>query len=116
MSKVANSIRRKNRTRHKLRNVSGGKCRLSVYKSNKHLYAQIIDDSKGITLAAISTLSKEFDGVVANISSAERLGGVIAKDAIAKGVEEVVFDRGGYKYHGCIKALADSARKAGLRF
>ncbi|MDZ5761738.1 50S ribosomal protein L18 [Candidatus Cyrtobacter comes] len=116
MSKLANSIRRKNRTRHKLSSVSGDKCRLSVYKSNKHIYVQVIDDSKGVTLAAVSTLSKEFSGVVANASSAERLGDVIAKNAIAKGVNEVVFDRGGYKYHGCIKALADSARKAGLRF
>ncbi len=116
MSRLSNSIRRKSRVRYKLKCVSGFKCRLSIFKSNKHIFAQLIDDKVGSTLASVSTFSKKFGKMVVNVSTASKLGEIIAKDAISKGVEEVVFDRGRYKYHGCVKAFADSAREAGLRF
>jgi large subunit ribosomal protein L18 len=92
--------------------------RLSVFRSSKHIYAQLIDDVKGITLAAASTIDKELDGSGngGNVESARKVGELIAKRAIEKGYESVVFDRGGYLYHGRIQALADAAREAGLQF
>jgi len=93
--------------------------RLSVHRSLSHMYAQIIDDFKGSTIAAASTLDKELKGKdkkSGNIGSAKQVGELIAKRALQKGVKKVVFDRGGYLYHGRVKALADAAREAGLEF
>ncbi|MGQ9855602.1 MAG: 50S ribosomal protein L18 [Fervidobacterium sp.] len=93
--------------------------RLSVYRSEKHIYAQIIDDVAGKTIVAASTVEKELREKLQktwNIAAAKEVGKLIAERAIAKGVKEVVFDRGGFKYHGRIKALADAAREAGLKF
>ncbi|OUM95067.1 MAG: 50S ribosomal protein L18 [Thermobacillus sp. ZCTH02-B1] len=93
--------------------------RLSVFRSAKHIYAQLIDDEKGITLASASTLDKELRGKIANggnVEAARQVGELIAKRAKAKGIDKVVFDRGGYLYHGRVKALADAAREGGLEF
>ena len=93
--------------------------RLSVFRSNQHIYAQIIDDTKGCTLAAASTAEKEVRAKLdstANVEAAKAVGELIAKRAADKGIETVVFDRGGFLYHGKIKALADAAREAGLKF
>ena len=90
--------------------------RLCVYRSNKNISCQIIDDEAGVTLVSASTLEKGFDGYGGNKEAAKKLGAVIAEKAKAKGIEEVVFDRGGYLYHGRIKELADSARENGLKF
>ncbi len=93
--------------------------RLAVYRSNKHIYAQIIDDTKGHTLAFASTLDKELREKLEKTWSKEaarEVGKLIGKRALEKGIEKVVFDRGGYKYHGRIKELADGAREAGLKF
>ncbi|WP_438435306.1 50S ribosomal protein L18 [Gorillibacterium sp. sgz500922] len=92
--------------------------RLSIYRSSKHMYAQIIDDVNGKTLAAASTQDKELQNVAngGNIEAAVQVGNLIAKRAKEQGVEKVVFDRGGYLYHGRIKALADAAREGGLEF
>jgi len=91
--------------------------RLNVFRSNKHIYAQIIDDMKAVTLVSASTLDKEFDlESTGNIEAAKKVGELVAKRALAKGIKKVVFDRGGYLYHGRVKALADAAREAGLEF
>jgi len=90
--------------------------RLRVYKSNKHIYAQIIDDTKGHTLAASSTKTCDCAGAEGKVSQAERVGQDIAAKAKAKGIESVVFDRGGYIYHGRVKALSEGARQGGLLF
>lgn len=93
--------------------------RLSVFRSNKHIYAQIIDDTKGVTLVSASTLQAEVkDGLeyTDNVEAAAKLGAVIGKKAVDQGISEVVFDRGGFIYTGKIKALADAAREAGLTF
>ncbi|WJH36427.1 50S ribosomal protein L18 [Paenibacillus aurantius] len=92
--------------------------RLSIYRSSKHMYAQIIDDVKGVTLAAASTQDKELKevGNGGNVDAAKQVGELIAKRAKENGVEKVVFDRGGYLYHGRVQALADAAREAGLEF
>lgn len=92
--------------------------RLNMYKSNANIYAQIIDDVNGVTLVSASTLDKEIDGenVGANIDSAKKVGELVAKRALDKGIETVVFDRSGYIYHGKVKELAESAREAGLKF
>lgn len=114
-----NFDRRKQRVRRKLRATSGGALRLSVYKSNSHIYAQIIDDKLGKTLVSASTLDKEviaeLGKKVANIDAARIIGQKIAKRALEKGLDKVVFDRGGYKYHGKVKALADAVREVGLK-
>lgn len=91
---------------------------MNVYRSSKHIYAQIIDDVKGVTLVSASTLDKDMDGIEngGNVEAARKVGEAIAKKAQAKGVKSVVFDRGGYLYHGRIQALADAAREAGLEF
>ena len=112
-----NRLERKKRTRFKLKKVSARK-RLSVFRSNNHLYAQIINDEQGITLACASTLEKTFQNKK-NISKkelAEDLGKEIAKRSIKKGIKEVAFDKGKYKYHGIIKILAEAARAGGLDF
>ena len=95
--------------------------RLSVYRSLSHMYAQVIDDFKGSTIAAASSLDKELKGKdkksgKGNISAAKQVGELIAKKALKKGIKRVVFDRGGYLYHGRVKALADAARENGLEF
>ncbi|MHC6178393.1 50S ribosomal protein L18 [Clostridium sp. JNZ X4-2] len=92
------------------------KPRLSVYRSDKNIYAQIIDDIKGATLVSASSLDKEFQGIGSNREAAKTVGEIIAKKAIEKGIKEVVFDRGGYIYHGRVQNLAEGAREAGLEF
>ena len=90
--------------------------RLNVFRSTKHIYAQIIDDVNGVTLASASSLSKDFDGNGGNKDGARKVGQMIAKSALDKGITNVVFDRGGNVYHGRIKELAESARENGLQF
>ena len=109
--------KRKNRVRNKLRRSAKEKLRMSVHRSCKNLYVQIIDDDKGHTVASSSTLDKKL-GLMGknNIETASKIGTDIAKKAEVAGVKEVYFDRGGFLFHGKIKALADSARAAGLKF
>ena len=108
--------KRTKRIRTKLKKVSS-RNRLSVFRSNNHIYAQAIDDSKGITLASASTLEKELvKDQKERKELAAIIGKVIAKRLIEKGIKDVAFDKGGYKYHGLIKILADSAREEGLNF
>jgi len=112
-------LRRQERNRISLRKKSNGRPRLSVFRSSKHIYVQLIDDSKGVTVAAASTVDKELKGELKNgadIAAAARVGKLIAERAIKAGITEVVFDRGGYIYHGRVKALADAAREGGLSF
>ena len=90
--------------------------RLSVFRSAKHIYAQIIDDVNGVTIVSASSMDKEFEGLGSNKEAAKKVGEAVAKKALDKGVEEVVFDRSGYIYHGRIQALADGAREGGLKF
>ncbi len=109
--------RRKRRVLIRIREVAGDRPRLLVFRSNKHMYAQIIDDGQGATLAAASTLETTREGEVetgATKAAAARVGALIAERAKAAGIAEVVFDRGGYLYHGRVKALADAAREGGL--
>ena len=109
-------ITRKKRVRAKISGTPQ-RPRLSVYKSNTNIYAQLIDDVNGVTLASANTLQKEvIDASSANIEAAKKVGSAIAKRALEAGIEEVVFDRNGYLYHGKVKALADAAREAGLKF
>jgi large subunit ribosomal protein L18 len=111
--------RRQRRTRYALRQAAGGRPRLSVFRSGKHIYAQVIDDRKGLTLAAASSLDKDVRGKLktgADKGAAAEVGKLIAQRAVAAGVKEVVFDRGGYIYHGRIAALATAAREGGLSF
>lgn len=111
--------RRTERVRLTLRRKAGGRVRLSIFRSSKHIYAQIIDDAKGATLAAASSLEKELKGdgkKGGDLASAKAVGELVAKRAIAAGVKEVAFDRGGYRYHGRVRALADGAREGGLAF
>ena len=109
--------KRRLRVRNKLREMANGRPRLSVHRSSKNISAQLIDDANGVTLASASTLEKDL-GVVGknNVEAAAKIGSAIAERAKAKGVEEVVFDRGGFLFHGKIKALADAAREGGLKF
>ena len=108
--------KRTKRIRTKLKKVST-RSRLSVFRSNNHIYAQVIDDTKGITLASASTLEKELiKDQKGRKELAATIGKVIAKRLIEKGIKDVAFDKGGYKYHGLIKILADSAREEGLNF
>lgn len=93
--------------------------RLNIFRSSKHMYAQVIDDTKGVTIAAASTLDKELKGNIENggtVEAAAKVGALVAERAKAKGITRVVFDRGGYIYHGRVRALADAAREAGLEF
>jgi large subunit ribosomal protein L18 len=91
--------------------------RLNVYRSNKHIYAQVIDDVKAVTIVSASTLDKELNlESTGNVEAAQKVGELVAKRALEKGIKTVVFDRGGYLYHGRVKALADAAREAGLEF
>ena len=90
--------------------------RLNVFRSNANIYAQIIDDVNGVTLAFANTLEKEFEGATGNIEAAKKVGQMVAERAKAKGIEKVVFDRNGYIYHGRVAAVAEGAREAGLEF
>lgn len=111
--------RRQRRNRARLRkNAEQGVVRLSVFRSNKHISAQIIDDQKGVTLASASTLAKDFDKKLkgSDKASAEVVGKIIAENAKKAGVSKVIFDRGAYLYHGRVKALAEGARANGLQF
>ena len=90
--------------------------RLNVFRSGKHIYAQIIDDINGVTLVSASTMDKDFDGYGGNKEAAKKVGEMIAKRAAEKGITEVVFDRGGYVYHGRVQELAEGAREGGLKF
>jgi large subunit ribosomal protein L18 len=116
--KLEQRQRRENRVRARLEGTAE-RPRLSIFRSAKHIYAQVIDDSTGKTLATLSTLSKDIKGTIGEANktdAAKKVGEAIAKACIAKGVKKVVFDRGGYLYHGRISALADAARTAGLEF
>ena len=109
--------RRQRRARYALRKAANGRPRLSVFRSGKHIYAQVIDDRKGVTLAAASTLDESFKAKTgANKDAAAYVGKLIAERAIAAGVKAVVFDRGGDQYHGRVAALASAAREGGLSF
>jgi len=111
--------RRKARVRRTLRAAANGRPRLSVFRSSKHIYAQLIDDAKGLTIAAASSLEKELRSSLktgADIEAAKVIGKLLAERAVAKGVKDVLFDRGGYIFHGRVKALADAARESGLNF
>ena len=90
--------------------------RLNVFRSNANIYAQIIDDVNGVTLVAANTLEKDFEGTTGNIEAAKKVGQIVAQRALEKGINEVVFDRNGYLYHGRVAALAEGAREAGLKF
>ena len=108
-------IKRHKRVRGK---VSGTpeRPRLSVFRSEKHIYAQIIDDTAGKTLVAASSVEKDFDGAGSNKEAARKVGKLVAERAVKAGIEEVVFDRGGYIYHGRVQELAEGAREGGLKF
>ncbi len=111
--------RRKARVRRSLRRAQGERPRLCVFRSSKHIYAQIIDDTKGHTLAAASSIDSELKGRLAkgtNVAAAAEVGKLVAQRALKAGLKDIVFDRGGYIYHGRVKALADAAREAGLNF
>jgi large subunit ribosomal protein L18 len=120
MASTKNPVeRREARVRRKLRSVANGRPRLSVHRSSKQIYAQVIDDAQGRTLASASTLEKDMRGALksgATVEAASAIGKLIAERARAAGVTEVVFDRGRYIYHGRVKALADAAREGGLEF
>ena len=119
MSKHHQTERRKSRVRLNLRAKGGERPRLSVFRSSKQIYAQIIDDARGVTVAAASSLEKENRSSLktgATVEAAKKIGELVARRAVEAGISEVVFDRGGYMYHGRIKALADGAREGGLKF
>ena len=112
-------LRRKGRVRGALRRAAGERKRLSVFRSSKHIYAQVIDDGEGVTLASASTTEKSArEGLKtgASVDAAKAVGKLIAERAKEKGVKDVIFDRGSYLYHGRIKALAEAAREGGLNF
>ena len=111
------TLRRKASVRRTVKAAANGRKRLSVHRSGKHIYAQVIDDVKGLTLASASSLEKDMRAKSgANVDAAKAVGALVAKRAVEKGVKDVVFDRGGYRYHGRIKALGDAAREGGLNF
>ena len=112
-------IGRRARVRRVLKQVAGERPRLSVFRSSKHIYAQVIDDAKGVTLVAASSIDKEMRAKLktgADKPAAVEVGKLVAQRAKKAGIEQVVFDRGGYIYHGRVKALADAAREGGLKF
>ena len=117
MAKLSLFDRRRRRVRTALRGRAAGKPRLSVHRSGRHIYAQVIDDASGVTLAAASTLDKEIKGPArATKDGAAAVGKAVAERAKKAGVSSVVFDRGGFLFHGRVKALADAAREGGLEF
>jgi len=118
LSKEQSRIKRHQRIRKRLQGT-GEKPRLSVYKSLNHIYAQLIDDAAGKTLLSASTLEKEIRTSLkhgGNLEAAKKVGASLAQKALGKKITTVVFDRAGYRYHGCVKALADAAREQGLKF
>jgi large subunit ribosomal protein L18 len=119
MTKLSLTERRKARVRRAIRAAANGRPRLSVHRTNKQIYAQIIDDEKGVTIVAASSLEGDLKGSIksgANVEAAAAIGKAIAERAVKAGVVEVVFDRGAYLYHGRVKALAEAAREGGLSF
>jgi large subunit ribosomal protein L18 len=119
MAAISTGARRRNRVRRAVKAAAYGRLRLSVFRSSKHIYAQVIDDTKGETIAAASSMEKDARGSLktgANVDAAKAVGKLVAERSIGKGVKQVVFDRGGYLYHGRVKALADAARENGLEF
>ena len=118
IKKVDTNKQRKKRHKRVRGKVSGTpqRPRLNVFRSRAHIYAQIIDDSAGVTLCAASSVEKSFDGETGNKEAAKKVGQLIAERARDKGIETVVFDRGGYLYHGRVQVLAESARESGLKF
>jgi large subunit ribosomal protein L18 len=117
--KLSATERRKARVRRAIKGTANGRPRLSVFRSSKQIYAQVIDDDAGRTLAAASSLEKDTRGKLktgANVEAAAEVGRMIAQRAVEAGVKQVVFDRGSYLYHGRVKALADAAREGGLEF
>jgi len=116
MAKLSLFDRRRRRVRTALKARAGGRPRLSVHRSGRHIYAQIIDDAEGKTLVAASTLTKGAKGPGATVAAAAEVGRSLAEAAKAAGVTAVVFDRGGFIFHGRVKALADAAREGGLEF
>ncbi len=119
ITKQDKNATRKKRHQRVRRNLSGTaeRPRLSVYRSNKHIYAQLIDDLEGKTIASASTVDSELNlDTTGNVEAAKQVGELIAKRAVSENVKSVVFDRGGYLYHGRVKALADAARENGLEF
>ncbi|MBH69297.1 MAG: 50S ribosomal protein L18 [Rhodospirillaceae bacterium] len=112
-------IKRARRNRSALKKISGDRVRLSVFRSSKNIYVQVIDDAQGNTITSASSLDKDLRGVLksgGDRSAAEAVGKLVAERALEKGLKQVVFDRGGYRYHGRIKALAEGARQGGLKF
>ncbi|MBQ1400925.1 MAG: 50S ribosomal protein L18 [Firmicutes bacterium] len=118
MAKESRNDRRKARHSRVRSNLFGTpeKPRMCVFRSNKNIYVQVIDDVNGVTLASASTLDKDFSGYGGNKEAAKKVGEAIAKKALDKGIDTVAFDRGGFLYHGRVKELADGAREAGLKF
>ena len=119
MAKLTQDQRRTRRVRQSLKKAAGGRPRLSVFRSSQNIYAQVIDDVKGTTLAAASTLDKDLRTALktgADKDAAKAVGKLVAERALKAGVKSVVFDRGAYIYHGRVKALADAAREGGLSF
>ncbi len=119
MAKQDQLDRRRNRVRRSIRARAYGRPRLTVFRSSKQIYAQIIDDANGVTLVAASSLEKDNRTSMktgANVEAAKSIGELLAKRAVEKGITEVVFDRGSYMYHGRVKALAEGAREGGLQF
>lgn len=119
MASTNSTERRKARVRRAVRAAANGRPRLSVHRTNKQIYVQVIDDEKGVTLAAASSLEADVKAQVksgANVAAAAAIGKLIAERAVKAGVTTVVFDRGAYLYHGRVKALADAAREGGLQF
>jgi len=113
------AARRAAKVRRSVKRAAGGRARLSVFRSSKHIYAQAIDDQKGVTLASASSLEKDLRGSLktgADVEAAKAIGKLVAERAVANGVKDVIFDRGSYLYHGRVKALADAAREGGLSF
>ncbi len=119
MTTKVSITKRATRIRKQIKKVANGRPRLSVHRSSKHIYAQIIDDAKGHTLAAASSLESDLKGSLktgADTAAAAAVGKLVAERAVKAGLKEVVFDRGAYIYHGRVKALADAAREGGLSF
>jgi len=115
LSSRQSALKRAQRVRRRLKSLAAGRPRLSVFRSGKNIYAQVIDDAKGVTLAAASSLEADVDKG-SHRDGAAKVGALVAQRALEKGAKNVVFDRGGYIYHGRIKALAEAAREAGLNF
>jgi large subunit ribosomal protein L18 len=116
---IDRTIRRTAKVRRRIKRAAGERARLSVFRSSKHIYAQVIDDDAGRTVVAASTLDKDLKDALkkgSDLAAARAVGKLVAERALKAGVTSVVFDRGGYLYHGRVKALADAAREAGLNF